>query len=882
MIKKLMNLNIELTTSRPKLILTISTLITIVALLLASTLKMDLSWVALAPAGHPAVEAFQDITEEFSTMDNIIVVIESEDRMLLEPTARLVESSLLELDDYVANVSVGIDTSFMLEKGLLYYDSKDIEALSFVFLDPNLDTFIAIMNEGMIENNKQIVSSSVLTAEDRTYQISSLDGVNSTLKTITQTLDQSIAKEEVNDAFHHSLTKFFVGDGLLISPDGHMTMVTVTPDFDLLDLEALEPGVNAIESTIKNIDDLYDNVSVKATGMHVVARDEMASIASDSQLTTILSLIFILLVLYVAFRSFFAPILSFIPLIFGIIWAIGLTALTIGRLNMMTAFCSAMLLGLGIDYAIHMYSSYSEKRSNGNDKLESIRGSIEIAGPGIIVGALTTAAAFFALNISSLAILSELGTVMGTGILTTLASVFWILPALIMLKREKEVRISKIKGQFHIIGFIASNVHKHRWVTSIILIVLTTLMATQVPNIKFDQNLLNLEPEGLASIELMDYLVEKYDISANAFSITVDDLDDVYRLHDAFESIDHVYEVTSVASVIPPSSDQKLSLDAIQTLKANLEMQAPVRQLDVNMTLLLLASLEDNLKTLENNWMKEDIGVLQTKDFDDLYTTINHLTTTLENNQAEHEYLEDLSSRFYNTFKTMGDNMMADEAITTSNLPDNLKKQFIGSSGEVYLISVIPDFEVWSNLDTELGESFIRELKEVDESMTGTPIFMKVLFDSVSEELVTTGLLLFGLLLFVLMLHFRSIKYTLLAFLPLVFTLVFMVGTMALIGLDFNMLNFLAVLLVIGIGIDNGVHILHHYKVGERHIKSLFASIGRAILLTTVTTAFGFGSLMFSSYRGIASLGSALAIGVSYAFVMTVVILPIFLKDVKE
>jgi len=93
------------------------------------------------------------------------------------------------------------------------------------------------------------------------------------------------------------------------------------------------------------------------------------------------------------------------------------------------------------------------------------------------------------------------------------------------------------------------------------------------------------------------------------------------------------------------------------------------------------------------------------------------------------------------------------------------------------------------------------------------------------------------------------------------------------------MLNFLSILLIIGIGIDNGVHILHHYKIGERKIGYLFSSVGKAILLTTLTTVCGFGSLIFSSYRGIASLGAALSIGVICAFVMTIVVLPLLLRN---
>jgi len=226
--------------------------------------------------------------------------------------------------------------------------------------------------------------------------------------------------------------------------------------------------------------------------------------------------------------------------------------------------------------------------------------------------------------------------------------------------------------------------------------------------------------------------------------------------------------------------------------------------------------------------------------------------------------------------------MLIEDVIKPTDLPDAYKAQFLSKDEQKYLITVYPDFEIWDSLGKEKGDAFLAELAAIDPSITGTPIFMMDLYNAVGDELMITGIVLIAILLAILLLHFRSIKYTLIAFLPLAFTLIYMVGTMALLNIKFNMLNFLVVLLIIGIGLDDGVHVLHHYKMGEKNIKVLFSTIGRAILLTTVTTVFGFGSLGFSSYRGIAGLGIVLAIGVSMALIFTVVVLPIFLKDAKD
>lgn len=85
----------------------------------------------------------------------------------------------------------------------------------------------------------------------------------------------------------------------------------------------------------------------------------------------------------------------------------------------------------------------------------------------------------------------------------------------------------------------------------------------------------------------------------------------------------------------------------------------------------------------------------------------------------------------------------------------------------------------------------------------------------------------------------------------------------------------MALPLIPGIGIDDGVHIIHcRRKDGYGSVKTIFVSTGKAILLTSLTTMLAFGVLIFSLWRGYGSLGTALLIGVGACFITTVVILP--------
>lgn len=876
MFKTIRETNIRLVTKRPKLVLLVALIITIISAGLASTLQMELNWVALAPKNDPAVTEYQEILESFPTLENMLLIIESEDEQLLETVVNEASERLLANEKYVANVTSGIERDFMIDSSLLYMDPDDIEAMSYMFMDGNMDSFYAGMAMNL-EAVKEAYDEGDIDKEAFEAQLVSLKNLPYLLD-LQKKLEagDEVTKEEVTDA----LERVFAGNGLMTSKDGKMAMVSILPNFDMMDMENLAPGVAYVEGIVEDLNAEFDGVEVNVTGMHVVGRDETESIESDSQLTTIISLVLILLILYIVFRSLVAPLLAFVPLIFGIIWSMGIASLTIGRLNMMTAFSAAMLLGLGIDYAIHLYSSYTEKRTKGLTKEESLHYAIEVSGPGIITGALTTAVAFFALNISKLDLLSELGTVMGTGILTTLVAVFWILPALITLKKEKEAKVAKMKGEFTWIGYAANGVRKFRVVVVPVMILLVVFMGYKAQDIGFDSNLMNLEPEGLKSIEVMDYLVEKYDMSSNQFNIQVDSLEEVYELQDKLSDVDGVHEVTSVAAVLPEADLQEERLEAIDDIRPMMDMQMDYRDVDLTMLTMTVEMLDESLETLADDIDYSAYDQFSVKDMNAVRTSVKGMLEYIE--EADVESIEPLAQNFYESYNGLVDRMMTDSVLTVDDLPSAFKDQFVSSDGSKYMVTVVPDFDVWENLQSEKGVKFFNDLREIDASVTGTPIFMKVLYDSVADELAITGLLLVGILLTILLVHFRSIKYTILALLPLAFTLTFMVGIMVLTGQQFNMLNFLSVLLVIGIGIDDGVHILHHYKEGDRDLGRLFASVGRAIALTTMTTVFGFGSLMFSSYRGIATLGLTLAIGVTAAFVMTVVILPVFLKHEPE
>jgi len=227
---------------------------------------------------------------------------------------------------------------------------------------------------------------------------------------------------------------------------------------------------------------------------------------------------------------------------------------------------------------------------------------------------------------------------------------------------------------------------------------------------------------------------------------------------------------------------------------------------------------------------------------------------------------------FSKTFKTMAMKMANPEVITLETIPFNIRNQYVGKSGKLFLVTVFPKANVWDQL---FLERFSDELEAVSNRATGIPVVYRRLIDLFSEDgKFATGLSLIVIFLIIL-LDFRKPRKALLAIVPLVVGSLWMLGIMEISGLYLTMLNAMAVPMIIGIGVDDGIHIIHRYQLeGRKEHYTVFSSTGRAILLTSLTTMLGFGSLTFATYRGLGSMGIALFIGVGTCFLATVLIIP--------
>jgi hypothetical protein len=212
------------------------------------------------------------------------------------------------------------------------------------------------------------------------------------------------------------------------------------------------------------------------------------------------------------------------------------------------------------------------------------------------------------------------------------------------------------------------------------------------------------------------------------------------------------------------------------------------------------------------------------------------------------------------------------EIITLQTLPDRIKNQYVNEAGDKYLVTIYPKEQIWNY---EALTRFAKQLETVSPKITGSPPIFLHLIRLIGRDGLMATILTVIIVTILLWIDFRSLRFALLGVIPLITGGIWMLGIMKSFGAMLTMLNVMAIPMIVGIGIDDGVHILHRYMFeGLRKTPIVLRSTGKAVLLTSLTTMVGFGSLMTASYRGWVGFGILLVTGVGACFVTTVLFIP--------
>jgi predicted RND superfamily exporter protein len=213
------------------------------------------------------------------------------------------------------------------------------------------------------------------------------------------------------------------------------------------------------------------------------------------------------------------------------------------------------------------------------------------------------------------------------------------------------------------------------------------------------------------------------------------------------------------------------------------------------------------------------------------------------------------------------------DTVSFESLPKNLKDRWV-SADDILRIQVMPAAGIISS--QELRE-FSSQVRDVAPEATGDLVVTQAAGDTVVRAFKQAILFALIAITVLLLVYLRNIRDTMFILLPLILAGAFTGALTVVLNIDFNFANIIALPLLLGLGVDNGVHIVHRAKTDKSGRSLLQTSTARAILFSSLTTLFSFGNLAFSPHRGTASMGLLLTFGVVFVLLATLVILPAFL-----
>ena len=870
-------------------------IITMIMGAFASQLKQSMRWTDLLPTKSEKTIQYNKVINEFVTATNIIVVVEGEEEKIKAFTEAVVPQIKLATDPkdgklYAKRIDYKQDVDFIREHGLMLVKADDLQNMKELYQNPNLVPLLTNINNSF---EKEYVGKeeSISTREKEDNTIIILDGISNLISVMK---DYSSGKIHSPEEAQKAIDKLLLGEPYLLSYDKQALIINVIPNFSMTDMSKMISGTDTIQKVIDKVLKDYPEVKAGLTGMIPLGRDEMVYGEQSMGYTSIFAFIAILILLILSFRMWAAPLFALLNLAVGLIWAIGLTAILVKSLNIMTSMMVVILIGLGIDFSIHIISIFTESRSMGKPINIAMEETFLKSGKGILTAGLTTCAAFLALVISSSRGMKEMGIVSSTGLLAILIVTFLFLPSLLVLRErrlEKKLAEGKIKTKpaykdisFQSFGKSCNWLSRRYSATLICAILITIILLVSASKISFDHNYMNMEPKGLTSITLQDTILDKFDLSMDYALLLTDSIEELREMAKKLKNVKSVALVDDISMYLPSFEEQQKRIPLIREINqaiSSTTLKDGLTEAEFNQLLLELERLEMNIMEIQDmafiggqdkvdNKCSEIVG---DPDNPQLKSIITEFINYLENNRQEGiKGLEEFQKFEALYFKKTALKMATTENIKFKDLPLSILDRYTNRNRTQFLMTIFPSGNMWQDID--YLNRFTDDLDRVSEKVTGMPPVMKELISVIGNDGKNAALLTILVVFMLLWLDFRKIKYAVIAMIPLVAGFVWMVGLMKLTGMQLTVVNVMGLPMIIGIGIDYGVHVVHRWRSEEKgKVNKIFASTGKAILLSALTTMLAFGSLIFSIWRGFGSLGGAMFIGVGACFLSTAIIL---------
>jgi uncharacterized protein len=863
---------------------------------------------------------WNNYTKDFGDSSDIVVVVESDDadeiKQILDELGTQVESE----PGFFRDVLYKVDLKGLVSKGLQSRSPKELEELI-----NWLESFGPVLKgrwqmyslNQVFTNLKPQVARTIESGDSQaTVQVLRVgEGFVQSLAQFIENPDQFISPWQLAMPMDLQSIGKAAEVHYLINEKKTMGFLKAQPVHKATGFDGTDKSVDRMEAILAEASRKYPHAKLGITGIPSLERDEMRSSQDSMVWQAFISFGGVGILLVAGFRGVKHPLLGQLMLAVGTALGFGLATATVGHLNILSVSFVTMLVGLGSDYAILYLSQYLQFRHEGQDLRPALIFTAQDVGPGILTAAATTSLAFFCAVFTDFLGVAELGVIAGGGILLCALSAFFVMPSSISLvDRHTDPNLLPAQMKLNVISQVTS-----RWplvvtLTSMVLIVAISAYGFRV---KYDYNLLHLQADGIPSVELQKRLVQEPN-SRTLFAVTTAGSPaEALDLKERFEALPEVHHVEEIASALPEQPSEKaLLVQGIHALLSDLPTEWPeAGAIDPVLICERLERFAESLDEAHYPTIREiQKQITQIVAFLGKHSQ-EQQTTLLTDYQMRMK--ADLLSRFRGL-----EAVSNPEPATLADLPSALVSRFARPGR--WSLQIHPEQEIW---DIEPLEKFVNAVRTVDPEVTGVPlqnyeasqqiwdsykrvavyallaIYLVLVLDflNLRNTLIAAGGPIAGVaivayvakslgnkigyeqigiayvvttIVLVAIVDLEGLRNIIMALLPPLAGAALMLGVMGILEVDLNPANLIILPLILGIGVDNGVHVMHDYRrqSGSRYVSS--PCMINSLILTSLTNMVGFGSMIIAPHRGLRSIGVVLSVGVGCCLVMSVVVLP--------
>jgi uncharacterized protein len=840
-------------------------------------LKADMNRDNLVGPNQKYHQNYLALQKEFPQPDDIVVVVESDD---LEKNRQFVERIAAKMSaetNLFRDVFFQQSLAVMGDKALLFATETNLVEMQTTLhaAQPFIKQFTQTTN--LVSLFEQINTAFRTAPREETAETRSLVKSLPALARIISQARESLLRPGAPPSPNVVTLLGGNENDLLASyltfAKGKMFLVTThAPNNDQTDRV-----VNRLRELVRQTQTEVPGLNVGVTGQPVLDFDEMEQSARDTGLASIVSLVLCLLIFIYGYNETGRPLKATICLLIGLGYTMAFTTLVIGHLNILTITFAPMLIGLAIDFGVHLITRYEEELRHGKTELAALTKAMVFTGQGIFTGALTTAGAFLAMALTNFKGIQEMGIICGGGLMLCLIPMLTMLPA--MLLRGKQNQLDHHFREDERRARIEKIWLERPWRVTAVTVCLCVLAAVAARKLYFDYNLIKMQSPRLSSVVFEGKLLDSAEKSLLYGAVVADSLADAVALQKKFEALPVVAETQPpfYKDFLNPDQSEKLKLiGAIKNQVAALEFAPPdPRPVDVNALSRTLYSLNGYLGNALVEIGNTDAAL--TNKIVALRETIVDLRKTALAGDALAladlaQFQRALFADLHDTFDLLQrqDNSAP---LKVDDLPPALHHRFVGVNGKL-LIQIYPKEDVWERAPQE---KFVAALRSIDPNATGTPVQLLEYETLLKNSYVQAAWYSLAAIALMVLFHFRSFGAVILSLLPVAIGTLWLAGLMGYFGVPVNLANIMTLPLVIGIGVTNGIHILNRYaEEGTPGILS--RSTGKAVLVSGLTAIAGFGSLILAQHRGIHSLGVVMSVGIAMCMIAALTFLPAFLN----